>query len=46
MLTEFQLKQDEPSSIKRWFQDDYFDLFIWQNTRVVKLSVFNSVMIA
>ncbi|MCK5524778.1 MAG: hypothetical protein KAI83_16760 [Thiomargarita sp.] len=31
MLTEFQLKQDEPSSIKRWFQDDYFDLFIWQN---------------
>ncbi len=31
MLTEFQLKQDDHSSITRWFQDDYFDLFTWQN---------------
>ncbi|RKZ42985.1 MAG: hypothetical protein DRQ49_00070 [Gammaproteobacteria bacterium] len=31
MLSEFHLKQDERFNIKRWFQDDYFDLFIWQN---------------
>ena len=23
------VRQDEPGSIRRWFQDDYFDLFLW-----------------
>jgi hypothetical protein len=23
------VRQDEPDSIRRWFQDDYFDLFLW-----------------
>ena len=25
------LRQDEPGLQRRWFHDDYFDLFIWQN---------------
>jgi hypothetical protein len=31
MLTEISLTQNENKIIKRWFQDDYFDLFTWQN---------------
>jgi hypothetical protein len=30
MLVELQLKQDNNLNKKRWFQDDYFDLFTWQ----------------
>ena len=26
------LRQDEPGLQRRWFHDDYFDLFVWQNT--------------
>jgi hypothetical protein len=25
------LRQDEPGLQRRWFHDDYFDLFVWQN---------------
>jgi hypothetical protein len=31
MLTELHSKQDEKDVIKRWFQDEYFDLFTWQD---------------
>jgi hypothetical protein len=32
MLQEIILhRQDEPERRKRWFQDNYFDLFTWQN---------------
>jgi len=31
MLTEFCLTQNSNSVKKRWFQDDYFDLFTWQD---------------
>jgi len=31
MLTEICLKQNENKTIKRWFQDEYFDLFTWQD---------------
>jgi len=31
MMVELKLKQDLNTNQKRWFQDDYFDLFIWQN---------------
>jgi len=30
MLTEIRLKPDSKSG-KRWYQDDYFDLFTWQD---------------
>lgn len=31
MLQEVKLhRQDEPNRLKRWFQDDYFDVFSWQ----------------
>jgi hypothetical protein len=30
MLTEIRLRQDEDSR-KHWFQDEYFDLFTWQD---------------
>ncbi|MDM8558864.1 hypothetical protein [Candidatus Parabeggiatoa sp. HSG14] len=33
MLTELLLTQDEYPITKRWFQDDYFDLFTWQNAK-------------
>jgi len=23
------MRQDDPGAIRRWFQDDYFDLFLW-----------------
>ncbi len=23
--------QRDPQRVKRWFQDDYFDLYIWQD---------------
>ena len=30
MLREIRgVRQDDPSAIRRWFQDDYFDLFLW-----------------
>ncbi|MFO7188740.1 MAG: hypothetical protein DIU74_003545 [Pseudomonadota bacterium] len=25
------LRQDEPGLTRRWFHDDYFDLFLWQD---------------
>jgi hypothetical protein len=28
-----QLRQDLNTNLKRWFQDDYFDLFTWQNDK-------------
>ena len=32
MLNELHLTKYEPSGLrKRWFQDAYFDLFVWQN---------------
>jgi len=31
MLAEISLKQQEDQMVKCWFQDDYFDLFTWQN---------------
>lgn len=31
MLREIRnLEQRQPQRVKRWFQDDYFDLFVWQ----------------
>lgn len=31
MLREIlDVSQDEPSSQRRWFHDDYFDLFVWE----------------
>lgn len=31
MLTELdRVRQDSPGVQRRWFQDDYFDIFIWQ----------------
>jgi hypothetical protein len=24
------VRQDDPEKIRRWFHDDYFDLFVWQ----------------
>jgi hypothetical protein len=33
MLKEIDaVRQDDPDLRRRWFQDDYFDLFIWQST--------------
>jgi hypothetical protein len=30
MLSEITaVRQDQPSFVQRWFQDDYFDLFLW-----------------
>ena len=30
MLSEISaVRQDQPGLIRRWFQDDYFDLFVW-----------------
>jgi len=29
MLVEFNLYQDEQNRRKHWFQDEYFDLFVW-----------------
>lgn len=32
MLREIRgLEQRDPQRIKRWFQDDYFDLYLWQD---------------
>jgi hypothetical protein len=32
MLREIRnLEQRQPQRVKRWFQDDYFDLFVWQD---------------
>jgi len=31
MMKELYLTQQEPPNHKRWFQDNYFDLFIWQD---------------
>lgn len=32
MLKEISgVRQDDPKVIRRWFQDDYFDLFVWQS---------------
>lgn len=35
MLKELRLSQhnDSPTTYKRWFQDEYFDLFIWEENR-------------
>lgn len=30
MLREIQGVADEPRTRRRWFHDDYFDLFVWQ----------------
>jgi len=30
MLSEISaVRQDQPGLVRRWFQDDYFDLFVW-----------------
>src|SRR5512146_1870967 len=30
MLSEIAaVRQDQPGLLRRWFQDDYFDLFVW-----------------
>jgi hypothetical protein len=32
MLKEIDgVRQDDPTLRRRWFQDDYFDLFVWQS---------------
>ena len=32
MLKEIDaVRQDDPKLTRRWFQDDYFDLFVWQS---------------
>jgi hypothetical protein len=32
MLQEIEgVRQDEPGRRRRWFHDDYFDLFVWQD---------------
>lgn len=32
MLKEIDaVRQDDPKLLRRWFQDDYFDLFVWQS---------------
>lgn len=32
MLQEItSIKQDDPALRRRWFQDDFFDLFVWQS---------------
>jgi len=33
------VRQDEPSLVRRWFQDEYFDLFVWL-TQEGKVSAF------
>jgi hypothetical protein len=33
MMRELYLTQQEPPNRKRWFQDNYFDLFIWQDEK-------------
>ena len=30
MLREIEGVADEPRTRRRWFHDDYFDLFVWQ----------------
>jgi len=32
MLREIgSVRQDSPRGLRRWFQDDYFDLYVWQD---------------
>ena len=33
MLREIQGVADEPSMRRRWFHDEYFDLFVWQTEK-------------
>ena len=33
MLREIEGVADEPSMRRRWFHDDYFDLFVWQTEK-------------
>jgi hypothetical protein len=28
-----QVRQDSARGLRRWFQDDYFDLYVWQDAR-------------
>jgi len=36
MLKEIDgVRQDDPDHRRRWFQDDYFDLFVWQSAESV-----------
>lgn len=40
MLREIKaVRQDDPTQTRRWFQDDYFDLFVWV-TRAGQVSAF------
>jgi hypothetical protein len=32
MMKEILGVTDEPRTLRRWFHDDYFDLFVWQTT--------------
>ena len=34
MLREIScVRQDEPGVLRRWFQDEYFDLFVWSSSQ-------------
>jgi hypothetical protein len=39
MLREIQGIGDEPRTLRRWFHDEYFDLFVWQ-TDVGEVTLF------
>lgn len=31
-IAAVKVRQDKPGHVRRWFQDDYFDLFTWQSS--------------
>lgn len=39
MLREIEGIADEPRTSRRWFHDEYFDLFVWQ-TDVGEINLF------
>ncbi|AUI69472.1 hypothetical protein [Beggiatoa leptomitoformis] len=34
------IQQDTPDKRKRWFEDSYFDLFVWQDTQTGEITSF------
>jgi len=41
MLKELHLAQDDSSNTsKHWFQDEYFDLFVWENQKTKEIICF------
>ena len=40
MLVEFNINQKEKNEKKHWFQDEYFDLFVWFDTTNGKITSF------